>query len=205
MVDSEPGDPATHAAWAALYQTASQQWTHAEQLRWTLLYNYLMASTILLLAWSAVFASADHSSEKAAVLALLAFAGTGLSALWVALGLRATGFVRKYASAGRDLEAAMIQAAGITPPNSPFTVAAQHREAIAGLARGASSAVVLLVVPTVFLFIYIVLVWVSFGQSDQPRVPLGLVVAGVLAITAVFFVVRAYGQLFPTNPDSSGA
>jgi hypothetical protein len=100
MRDSNQIDGISHAAWTALYQTASQQWTHAEQIRWTLLYNYLMASTILLLAWSAVFAPSDHSFEKAVVLALLAFAGISLSALWVALGLRATGFVRRYAAAG---------------------------------------------------------------------------------------------------------
>jgi len=94
MTDSEPDNSTSQAGWAALYQTASQQWAHAEQIRWTLLYNYLMASTIPLLAWSAVFASADDSSEKAVVLVLLAVGGTALSALWVALGLRATGFVR---------------------------------------------------------------------------------------------------------------
>jgi len=39
-----------------LYQTASQHWIHAEQVRWTLLNNFLMAATILLLAWAAVYA-----------------------------------------------------------------------------------------------------------------------------------------------------
>jgi hypothetical protein len=40
-----------------LYQAASEQWAHAEQIRWTLLYNYLTASMILLLAWTTVFAA----------------------------------------------------------------------------------------------------------------------------------------------------
>ena len=64
-------------------------------------------------------------------------------------------------------------AARITPPNSPFAVAAQHRQVIAGLARHASSALVLWVVPTIFLFIYIVLAWVSSDQPAQLRFSLG--------------------------------
>lgn len=205
MNDSDQGNTTSHAAWTALYQTASQQWAHAEQIRWTLLYNYLMASTILLLAWSAVFASSDHSFEKAVVLALLAVGGIALSALWVALGLRATGFVRRYAAAGGDLEAELIKATGISPPNSPFAVASRHREVITGLARGASSAIVLWIVPTVFLFIYIALLWVSFGQFVQPVLSAGAVTVGALVLAAIVFVVRAYRQLFPAKPNSSGA
>ena len=79
---------------AVVYQVASQHWAHAEQIRWTLLYNYLMASTILLLAWATVFASSVNARRL--VLLALSVAGVVLSSVWVALGARATSFVRAY-------------------------------------------------------------------------------------------------------------
>ncbi len=199
MNESEHSENDSVAGWAALYQTASQQWSHAEQIRWTLLYNYLMASTILLLAWSAVFAS-SCSREKAIVLVLLSLGGAGLSGLWVALGLRATGFVRKYAEAGLTLEAGFIKATGISPPNAPFAVAREHREQVTGLARRASSAVVLWIVPTVFLLIYVGLVWVSVRDIGTPLVSIRNVVTGALGLAALVLVVKAYRQL-PRHPS----
>ena len=195
MNESEHTNLPSQDAWAALYQTASQQWAHAEQIRWTLLYNYLMASTILVLAWSAVFASSDHSREKAFVLLLLSLGGAGLSGLWVALGVRASGFVRTYAAAGHVLESDFIKVAGIAPPNSPFAVARNHRNQVTGVAKWACSAMVLWIVPTVFLFIYVALVWVSLRQLGEPLAPAGTIVIGVLGLCTVAFVVQAYRQL----------
>lgn len=200
MTESEHSEDPSHAAWVALYQTASQQWAHAEQIRWTLLYNYLMASTILLLAWSAVFASSSDSPEKIMVLVLLSLGGAGLSGIWVALGLRATGFVRRYAETGLVLETAFIETAGITPPNSPFVVAREHRDNVTGLARQASSAIVLWIVPAVFLLIYVTLAWVSVRKIGAPLISLGTVAIGALGVVAVIFVVKAYRQL-PKDPS----
>jgi len=76
-----------------LYHASVQHWSHAEQIRWTLLYNYLMASTILLLAWATVFASAvplSISWPKRIALVVLPTAGLLLSVLWIGLGLRAS-------------------------------------------------------------------------------------------------------------------
>jgi hypothetical protein len=35
-----------------LYEVASHHWVHGEQMRWTILYNFLAGNTILLLAWA---------------------------------------------------------------------------------------------------------------------------------------------------------
>jgi hypothetical protein len=39
----------------AIYTSAVQQWIHAEQMRWTILYNVLVGNTILLVAWATLY------------------------------------------------------------------------------------------------------------------------------------------------------
>src|SRR6267142_1011966 len=103
--DSDSG-PSREQAATVLYAAASAQWIHAEQVRWTLLYNYLMASTVLLLAWTAVLASTLPNQTKLIVLSALAGGGLSVSLLWIALGLRASGFVDTYRTTGHVLEKA---------------------------------------------------------------------------------------------------
>lgn len=138
---------------AVLYQVAGQHWAHAEQIRWTLLYNYLMGSTILLLAWATVFASSV--GPKRLVLFALSVAGAILSSVWVALGARATSFVRAYERTGFDAEAALQGTRG------PFAAARAHRESVTGIARLASSGLVLRFVPSMFATLYVLLAVVS--------------------------------------------
>lgn len=191
----------SHAALVELYQTASQQWIHAEQIRWALLYNYLMASTILLLAWAAVFASANSDPIGQRILAALAVGGVLLSGLWVALGVRAAGFVHAYRVAGNNLEQELIGAFGLSTGNAPFAVANNHRRTVAGLAKAAESARVLWLVPTVFLFLYILLARLSFGQVGGLVADVGI---GVLSLVAVVFVAVAFRQLPSVNGPSGG-
>ncbi len=194
------GDHGT--AWAALYQAASQQWAHAEQIRWTLLYNYLMASTILLLAWAAVFASQDMSTSRSAVLVTLSLGGVALSAVWVALGARATSFVQRYREAGQALEAALVREAGITPPATPFVVAHEHRCKVEGVARFAPSWFVLWGVPTVFLVLYLVLCFVSLFGGALHTATISVVLFVLLAAVSVAFVVKALSDLSPKKKST---
>ncbi|HSL83828.1 MAG TPA: hypothetical protein VLF66_13715, partial [Thermoanaerobaculia bacterium] len=87
----------------ATYQAVNQHWAHAEQERWAILYNFLMASTILLLAWAAVFAS-EPSLLRRIVLAVLALAGATISLLWVTIGCRVSSFIRVYGELGEQVE-----------------------------------------------------------------------------------------------------
>ncbi len=199
--DANSPAPQAHVALAALYQTASQQWIHAEQIRWTLLYNYLMASTILLLAWAAVFASADENPIRQGVLAALAAGGVVLSGLWVALGVRAAGFVHAYREAGVSLEHELIAATGVSTRNAPFEVANNHRLDVAGLAKTVESAVVLWLVPTLFLFLYLLLARLSLRQAGGLVADVGV---GTLSLIAVVFVAAAYRQLPSQNGRSKG-
>ncbi len=155
------GDTADDTTQVATYQAASQHWAHAEQIRWTLLYNYLMASTILLLAWATIFAAQGSITSRDWILAALAAAGALLSALWVALGARATGFVKMYAATGEGLEANLAPPKRGSSIRAPFAAAAEHRGSVTGVARLAPSHVVLWAVPSLFLLLYLGLLYLS--------------------------------------------
>jgi hypothetical protein len=75
-----------------IYQVTSQHWAHAEQIRWTLLYNLLVANTILLLAWAAIFATNMRPAGAWLTLTCLSFVGLCVSLLWIFLQRRANGF-----------------------------------------------------------------------------------------------------------------
>lgn len=147
-----PTDKARAVCPAELYQAASQQWAHAEQIRWTLLYNYLMASTILLLAWATVYAAQSTLRSRPWILVLLAAAGTVVSLAWVGLGLRASSFVDAYAQLGKALEGQLSE-----NDVGPFAQAAQHRQKITGWAGRTTSWRIVAGVPALFALVYLVL------------------------------------------------
>lgn len=151
---------------ASLYEAAVQHWSHAEQIRWTLLYNYLMASTILLLAWATVFASAlpgAISWPKRFALVTLPIGGLVLSVLWIALGLRASSFVEMYTRVGRALEP-KSDSESKSEADGPFVSASNHREVLSGVASWATSRRVLVLVPLLFVCIYGILVGISISE-----------------------------------------
>jgi hypothetical protein len=97
----------------AVYSAASQQWVHAEQMRWTILYNFLVGNTILLVAWSQLFAALLAPSNVHAVglnIVLIGFCGIGIggSIVWIFLGLRANRFSQQYFEAGLRLEEQLL-------------------------------------------------------------------------------------------------
>jgi hypothetical protein len=83
---------------ASVYEVAADQWRHAEQARWALLNNYLVACTILILAWATVYGPLSGQVNGLArwVLGVLAAAGAILSTWWVLLMLRASEFVKVH-------------------------------------------------------------------------------------------------------------
>lgn len=165
--DSDRGSGREQAA-TVLYAAASAQWIHSEQVRWTLLYNFLMASTVLLLAWTAVLASTQPHIAKLIVLSALAGGGFIISLLWIALGLRASGFVDTYREAGMCLE--KVVGRGLDTPSGPFVRARLHRDALRRVKfcsrhrveRLASSRRVVYIVPAAFTGIYAVLLLLPF-------------------------------------------
>jgi len=119
-VDRQVIDPdqARRLAYESLCGTAAVE----EQERWSSLYNYLMASTILLLAWATVF-GCNTSARRTLVLSLLAGAGIVISSVWVLFGARINTFVEAYRRAGEAQEERLGLA-----ELGPFSVAAGVRK-----------------------------------------------------------------------------
>jgi hypothetical protein len=155
-VSEKPQQPADPKLESPLYPAISQHWAHSEQIRWTLLYNFLMASTILLLAWATIFVAANPcASARRPVLIAFAIAGLVLSIAWVGIVLRSGRFVDMYASLGHKTEE------GPPAVRGPFTAADLLRPEIKGFSGVARSSRVLLAVPSVFGLLYLYLIWVS--------------------------------------------
>lgn len=133
--------------WSA-YQAVTAHWTHAEQLRWTILYNFLVATTILLLAWATAFASARAPGVRLWVLIIMCGTGMVLSIAWAGLGMRGNSFVRMYAKLGQDAEMLFPE----TIPR-PFQEAESHRRGLSGPAS-VPSWLIIGYAPLVFLSLY---------------------------------------------------
>jgi hypothetical protein len=84
------------------YNAVNHHWAHAEQERWAILYNFLMANTILFLAWVAVYASDKNC--KSTVLILLSSSGVTISFLWLTISCRVNKFIKEYGILGETVE-----------------------------------------------------------------------------------------------------
>ncbi len=148
----------------AIYQIANDQWAHAEQLRWTVLYNFLVANTILLLGWVAVFAINTSSYRKTGTLVVFCVTGLCVSLGWLALGIRASRFVRDHAIKATELEAAL-------PPDwRLFGATEEYRRRLKGFHAWNTTRHAVKLVPLVFLILYLVLLWLSLrGEVTTPR------------------------------------
>ena len=130
---------------------------HSEQIRWTLLSNFLTANSILLVAWATIYVADGRPRPWARTCVLVAFASAGLflSLVWVGIVLRSGKFVKMYIDFGCKVEGQM------QPDPGPFTSAEILRSNIKGLAKIARSSRVLLAVPIVFALLYLFLICVS--------------------------------------------
>jgi len=94
---SEPTESGVFAA----YQAVNQHWRHAEQERWSILYNFFTANSILLLAWAAL--SSITPTKKLALL-VLSLSGVLISFLWIAIESRVNNFIKRYGELGETVE-----------------------------------------------------------------------------------------------------
>jgi hypothetical protein len=105
------------------YDEINRHWVHAEDERWSILNNFLLASTILLLAWTAVFGSLS-SVPKRITLILLSVAGLTITSLWVCIASRVSIFIDLYTQVGEDVEKQLTISEG------PFTYERRLREGV---------------------------------------------------------------------------
>lgn len=108
------------------YKFACQTNWQVENHRWHLLYNYLVATSVLILAWSGVFVltpdgESDLATLRAVVVAILPAAGLALSVGWALVEYRAGCYVALTIDALKD---AQKRISGV-PPTLHFHSAAE--------------------------------------------------------------------------------
>lgn len=84
------------------YEAVNQHWLHAQNIRWTILSNFLTGNSIFILTWAAISSSSINS--KQILLGVTAFAGFVLSIIWLAIEARSSRFVNQYFLLGKHLE-----------------------------------------------------------------------------------------------------
>lgn len=178
----------------AIYQIAHDQWAHPEQLRWTVLYNFLVANSILLLGWAAVFAT-SCSPTRTCSLVVLCAAGLCVCFVWRALGIRASGFVEHHRTKAMELEAAL-------PPNwRLFGATQEYRQRLKGLRAWPATRHTVKYVPLGFFIVYFALLWLSWGGSMwhsltfKSEISLGDIVAAASFLVAAVGLFLTFFQL----------
>jgi hypothetical protein len=154
---SSSTDNAVSEALQSLYAAATQQWMHAEQMRWTVLYNFLVGNTILLVAWSTLFAQLVSSPWSIGLrIVVIGFCPIGMlgGILWAFLQARSNTFAKHYFGAAFELEKALCRS--LDGARGACAIADEHRRAgVINTHR------VVVAVPAVFAAVYLGLLLVS--------------------------------------------
>ncbi len=144
-------DPGVNPSESSHYDIAANLWIHLDQARHTTLYNYLMASTILLLAWATIFTTDSYKVNRHFLLITLSIAGLLLSVVWFAYGHRANQYVHKAEETARSFEGY----------NGPFFHREVTRNGLSFPGSEASTTYVIPGVPILFCLLYMALVCAS--------------------------------------------
>lgn len=137
---------------ADLYPIWCEQWARAVQVRWSTLFQLLLANTLMVLGWSALFAGVFRGGASQTALLAVSITGFLLSAIWLFVSDRSNGFVAMYAQHARDAEGDRL---------GPFKARDAHRALLQGLSGAMRTSRIVIGVPLVFLLLFFVLIVLS--------------------------------------------
>jgi hypothetical protein len=83
------------------YRAITEHWKHTDQVRQWLLYNFLLAMSVLVLAWATIISSKDVHALIPASLTVL---GILVSLLWIHVVRRASAYYEMYEQDARGVE-----------------------------------------------------------------------------------------------------
>jgi hypothetical protein len=140
------------------YRSITEHWKHADQIRQWLLYNSLMVSSVLVAAWSALYAQHISSVPLFALVAL----GCVTSIAWLSIVRRASGYYDMYENDARAAEKEMLR-----PLHWPFHRRAEYRSDQTNGDTFKFSHLTQ-VVPVVFFVFYVVAFYLSIERALSP-------------------------------------
>lgn len=129
------------------YRAFNEHWKHTDQIRQWLLYNCLMASSVLVIGWSALYVA-----DKTPIFLLMAVSllGAIASFVWLAIVTRASGYYDMYENNGLTLEK------GLRNPTSwPFHQRRRFRSEQMQMMMKFKFAHVSQIIPFLFLLFYL--------------------------------------------------
>jgi len=150
-----------------LYAALVQLVIHAESISWNRFYNFLMANSILVLAWATIYASQDRFVLTSFVLSVICAVGGGSGIVWARLGTRSREYVQKHIEQAVELEKDQKTWEEETAETwKPFTAA----KAISDKAEWyTTSRAVLKWGPVVFAVFYVILLFASWLRLCSSR------------------------------------
>jgi len=112
-----------------VYPALVQLAIHAESITWNRFYNFLMANSILVLAWATIFASSlsDRPGPKT-VLAAICILGGASGVAWAGLAVRGRKFLFDFVGLAQAIETAPAHWAGTLGAVEPLSTDANLRD-----------------------------------------------------------------------------
>jgi len=138
---------------------------HAEQIRWTAIYNYLVASTVFLLAWATIFSGGSRGALSRLLLVVFAVVGLLLSLIWAVLGYRASRLAASYSRLGRKIETDH----GVSVDQAPFLAANAWHVRLPWWSRLVRTGYLSMAIPVIFAALYVVLLVGFLTQADTTQ------------------------------------
>ena len=87
-----------------IYSAIVQLVTHAESTSWNRFHSFLIANSVLVLAWVAIYVSSARSPMVTHVLVAICVLGFLSGVFWAALGYRGRRFADRYIELGTQIE-----------------------------------------------------------------------------------------------------
>jgi len=148
-----------------MYATLTQLVIHAESISWNRLYNFLVCNSILLLAWATICASKPNPAGKVAML-VLCFVGAISGIVWAELGRRGREYLDHYGNHAKKLEETINASEpglpkGLVKGSNPEEKVWPFEFSVKGPSYG-KSRYILTWGPCVFMFLYAVLIVITF-------------------------------------------
>lgn len=145
-----------------VYSALVQLVIHAESITWNRFYNFLMANSILVLAWAVIYVSRSYSPIVTITLLSICILGGLSGPFWAGLGFRGRKFLDVYVKLASNIEADTSLWPNTILQYKPFS---KTRDLIRSLPCGWSgSRYILVAAPLAFMILYIVLTVASLTR-----------------------------------------
>lgn len=137
------------------YSAIVQLVAHAESISWNRFHNFLIANSVLVLAWVTIYVSNGSSLMLTCILVAICVLGVLSGIFWAALGYRGRKFVDGYIDLGTQIEKGI-------EGHKPLTESKNTRDALP--CGWSGSRYILMVGPCIFALFFVLLLVASLTR-----------------------------------------